>query len=174
MSSRPLRSLSDLLRDVVQLAYVTEDLDTGVEWLQGTLGTSRCHTVYGSSLGGTVVVGGRPAAEWVIDVALVNAGPTNIELIKPVSGEVDLYRRGIRPGAPATFHHIGVRVDDFDEATELVRRSGRDWEQHGETQGAVRFGYLDLTAELGHRLEVMELGPGMQKLLAMLEARSDE
>jgi len=170
---RPLRSLSDLFRDVIQLAYVTDDLDAGVEWLQSTLGTSECHTMYGSSLGGTVVVDGQPAQEWVIDVALVNAGPTNIELIRPVSGAVDLYRQGIRPGAPATFHHIGVRVDDFDAATELVTANDRVWKQHGHTRGAIRFGYLDMTAELGHHVEVMELGEGMQQLLAMLEQRSD-
>ena len=170
---RPLRSLSDLFRDVIQLAYVTDDLDAGVEWLQSTLGTTRCHTMYASSLGGTVVVDGRPAEEWVIDAALVNAGRTNLELIRPVSGEVEMYRRGIRPGAPATFHHIGVRVDDFDEATALVTASGRAWEQYGHTRGAIRFGYLDMTAELGHRVEVMELGPGMEQLLTKLQMESD-
>jgi catechol 2,3-dioxygenase-like lactoylglutathione lyase family enzyme len=174
MSDRaPLRSLSDLFRDVIQLAYVTDDLDAGVEWFESTLGTTPCHTMYASSLGGSVVVDGRPAQEWVIDAALVNAGPTNLELIRPVSGEVEMYRRGIRPGAPATFHHIGVRVDDFDEATALVTANGRSWEQYGETRGAIRFGYLDMTAELGHRVEVMELLPGMTRLLALLEEESD-
>jgi Glyoxalase/Bleomycin resistance protein/Dioxygenase superfamily len=171
--ARPLHSLSDLFREVIQLAYVTDDLDAGVEWLQSTFGTTTCHTMYKSSLGGTVVVDGAPAEEWVIDAALVNAGPTNIELIRPVSGAVDMYRRGIRPGAPATFHHIGVRVDDFDAATELITAHGRTWEQHGHTRGAIRFGYLDMTAELGHRVEVMELGKGMRQLLAMLEEESD-
>ena len=168
----PLRSLSDLFRNVIQIAYVTDDLDVGVEWLQSTLGTSPVHTMYSSSLGGTVIVDDQPAEEWVIDAALVNAGPTNIELIRPISGAVDMYRRGIRPGAPATFHHIGVRIDDFDEATELITRNGRRWEQYGST-GAIRFGYLDMTAELGHRVEVMELGPGMQRLLEMLREESD-
>ncbi len=172
-AGRPLRTLSDLLRDVIQLAYVTEDLDAGVEWLQATFGTSRCHAMYASSLGGTVVVDGEVAEEWVIDVALVNAGATNLELIRPVSGAVDLYRDAIRPGAPATFHHLGVRVDDFDAATALVDANGRSWEQYGATQGAIRFGYLDLSAELGHRIEVMELGPGFEHLLAALEAESD-
>ena len=169
----PLRSLSDLLRDVIQLAYVTEDLDAGVEWLQSTLGTTRCRTMYASSLGGTVVVHGQPAEEWVIDAALVNAGRTNLELIRPVSGAVDMYREAIRPGAPATFHHIGVRVDDFDAATDLITANGREWEQYGETVGAIRFGYLDLSAELGHRIEVMELGTGMEQLFAKLEEQSN-
>ncbi len=173
MSANPLRSLSDLLRDVIQIAYVTDDIAAGVEWLQHTFGTSRCHVNHASSLGGTVVVHGDVAEEWVIDVALVNAGRTNIELIRPVSGAVDMYRAGIRPGAPATFHHLGVQVDDLDAATALIEDHGRSWEQHGTMQGAIRFGYLDLTAELGHRIEVMELLPGMRGLLDHLEDESN-
>jgi catechol 2,3-dioxygenase-like lactoylglutathione lyase family enzyme len=169
---RPLRSLADLLRDVIQLAYVTDDIDEAVAWFEQTLGTSRCHTRYRSSLGGIAYVDGELVDEWVIDVALVNAGATNLEVIRPVSGAVELYRGPIRPGAPATFHHIGVRVDDFDEATALIERAGRRWELHGDN-GAIRFGYLDLTAELGHHVEVMELTPGFEAYLARLRAESD-
>ena len=92
---RPLRSLSDLLREVIQVAYVTDDLEAGVEWLQTTFGATKCRTMYASSLGGSVVVDGRPAEEWVIDAALVNAGPTNLALIRPVSGA--LGRGAFRP-----------------------------------------------------------------------------
>lgn len=170
--ARPLRSLSDLLRDVVQLAYVTDDLDAAVAWLQESLGTTRPHSIVGSSLAGTAVVDGVLAEEWTIDVALVNAGDTNLEVIRPVAGAVDLYRAAIRPGAPATFHHIGVRVDDIDEATTLVRSTGRDWVLHGEMPG-IRFGYLDLVAEVGHLVEVMEIGPGFQSFLDVLRAESE-
>ena len=167
---RPLRSLADLLRDVVQLAYVTDDIDTATAWFESTLGTSRCHTRYRSDMGGLVSVGGEPVDEWVIDVALVNAGATNLEIIRPVSGAVDLYRDAIRPGEPATFHHLGVRVDDFDEATALVESTGRSWAQHGGLADSVLFGYVDLTAELGHHVEVMEIAPGFQSYLDKLQA----
>jgi hypothetical protein len=39
--------------------------------------------------------------------------------------------------------------------------------------GVIRFAYLDLTAELGHFVEVMELGPGFTSYLAKLEAESN-
>lgn len=173
MGDRPLRSLADLLRDLIQVAYVTDDIDRATTWLESTLGTTRCHTRYRSSMGGLVEVDGVLADEWVIDVALVNAGPVNLEVIRPVSGAVDVYRDAIRPGAPATFHHLGVRVDDLDDATALLGRAGRSWSMHGGSDETVRFGYVDLTAELGHHLEVMQLGPGFAAYLSRLEAESN-
>jgi catechol 2,3-dioxygenase-like lactoylglutathione lyase family enzyme len=169
-----MRSISDLFRNVMQIAYVTEDLDAACDFFEATLGTVACQKHYMSSLGGIVVVDGEKAEEWVIDVALVNAGPTNLEIIRPVSGAVDLYRAAIRPGVPATFHHLGFRVDDFDDATKVVEASGRSWKQYGNLAGAIRFGYVDMTAELGHHVEVMELQPVAAERFAMLEALSNQ
>jgi hypothetical protein len=38
----------------------------------------------------------------------------------------------------------------------VVAASGRTWKQFGDS-GEIRFGYLDMRAELGHFVEVMEL-----------------
>lgn len=168
-----MRSFSDLFRNVMQIAYVTDDLDAAVEYFESTLGTVRCSKNYKSSMGGIVIVDGQPVDEWVIDVALVNAGPMNLEIIRPVSGAVDMYRAAIRPGVPATLHHLGVRVDAFDEASAVVMAMGKSWAQQGYIEGAIRFGYVDMTAELGHYVEVMELEPGMANRFAQLEARSN-
>ena len=180
-----MRSLSDLFRNVMQLGYVTDDIDAAVAYFESALGTVQCVKHYKSSLGGGrppadggkpgsafVVVDDEPADEWVIDVALVNAGPTNLEIIRPVSGAVDLYRDAIRPGQPATLHHLGFRIDDFDEASAIVATSGKKWAQFGDS-GAIRFGYLDMTAELGHFVEVMELGPDSVRGFAQLEEASN-
>ncbi|MDV8071092.1 VOC family protein [Rhodococcus sp. IEGM 1366] len=188
-----MKSLSDLLRNCMQLGYVADDIDAAAEFLEKTLGTVQCVKHYRSSLGrrpdeiaaeessrangnepqgSFVVVGGTIAEEWVIDVALVNAGATNIEIIRPVSGAVDLYRGALRGGAPATLHHMGFRVDDFDEASAIVAESGRTWAQYGRS-GGIRFGYLDLTAELGHFVEVMELDEAGASGFAKLEAASN-
>jgi hypothetical protein len=180
-----MRSLSDLFRNFMQLGYVTDDIDVAASYLESKLGTVECVKYFKSSLGGGrpragagdprttfVVVDGEPADEWVIDVALVNAGPTNLEIIRPVGGMVDLYRGAIRPGEPATLHHLGFRVDDFDEASAIVAASGRTWKQFGDS-GAIRFGYLDMTAELGHFVEIMELDEAAAQGFAQLEAASN-
>jgi len=168
-----MTGITALLREVLQLGYVTDDLPRAVAHFEERLGTSKCMVIWKSSLGGGVVVDGAVADEWVIDVAMVNAGPTNYELIQPVSGAVDLYRAGIRPGAVATFHHVGYRVASFAAASEAVAADGRAWKQYGDMGAAVKFGYLDLTAELGHYAEVMELGDGMRSVFARLERESN-
>jgi len=168
-----MRTFSDLFRHVMQIAYVTDDIDIACEYFESTLGTVRCDKSYKTSLGGIVYVDDKPAEEWVIDVALVNAGATNLEIIKPVSGAVDLYRDAIRPGVPATFHHLGCKVDDFDEAERVIKAAGKSWKQHGDMRGAIRFGYVDMTAELGHYVEVMELAPSSAERFANLEALSN-
>ncbi len=177
-----MRSLSDLFRNFLQLGYVTDDIDAAAAFLQSTMGAGPCCTSYASSLGGGrppvgghpprsafVVVDGVPADEWRIDVALVNAGSTNLEIIRPVGGAVGLYRDAVRPGEPATLHHVGFAVDDFDEASAVVAASGRSWKQFGDS-GEIRFGYLDLRAELGHFVEVMELGQPAERWLARIDA----
>ena len=157
----------------MQVAYVTDDLEVACDYFEQTLGTVPATKTYKSSLGGIVVVDGETAEEWVMDVALVNAGPTNFELIQPVSGAVDLYRSAIRPGAPATFHHVGYRIDDFDEATAIMAAAGKTWKQYGEMKGGLRFGYVDMTAELGHYVEFMDLQPGGEKMFQRLEDQSN-
>ena len=51
--------------------------------------------------------------------------------------------------------------------------NGRSWKQYGHLQGSLRFGYVDMTAELGHYVELMHLEPGMASYLAWLEAQSN-
>ena len=180
-----MRSISDLFRHFLQVGYVTDDIDAAAAYLQSTLGTVECRVHRGSSMGGGrppsmggepgstwVVVDGKPADEWVIDVLLVNAGATNIEVIKPVRGSVDLYRGPLRRDVPVTMHHLGFRVDDFDEATEVVHAAGKSWAQYGET-GGIRMGYLDMTAELGHFVEVMQLDEASAQRFADLETASN-
>jgi hypothetical protein len=167
----PMEHLSDLFGEMMQIAYVTNDIDAATSYLETTLGIARFRINRGSSLGGRIHVGGELVDEWVIDAALAYSGATNIEVIRPVSGAVALYRSGIRHGALLTLHHLGFRVDDFDAATRVVERAGRAWAQNG-TFGDIRFGYLDFTAELGHYVEVMELGPQAAAFFASIAAES--
>jgi hypothetical protein len=164
-------ALCDLLADHVQIAYVTDDIDAATQHLETMLGTAPFHINRNASLGGTIRVDGAIADEWEIHAAMTYAGATNIEVIQPVRGAVDLYTDGIRPGHLLTIHHLGFVVDDFDEASRVVAASGRTWIQEA-TFGDIRFGYLDVTDELGHYAEIMELGPRATAYFASIEAES--
>jgi len=98
-----MRSLADLMRNFLQIGYVTDDIDAAASYLESRFGTIECVKHFTSSLGrgnpdaapgSFVVVDGVTAEEWLIDVALVNAGATNLEIIRPRDGAVDLYRGG--------------------------------------------------------------------------------
>ena len=50
---------------------------------------------------------------------------------------------------------------------------GKRWKQYGVLEGAMRFGYVDMTAELGHYVELMHLEAPAERLFASLEAKSN-
>jgi len=166
-----MRHLSDLFADMVQVAYVTDDIDAATAHLESALGTAPFRFTRGASLGGSIRIDGVVADEWVIDAALVYSGSTNIEVIRPVRGAVSLYTRHLRDGSLLTLHHLGFRVDDFDEASDVVARSGRRW-AYEAAFGDIRFGYLDTFDELGHYAEIMQLGPQATAFFASIEATS--
>jgi hypothetical protein len=169
-----MRSISDLFGNFMQLGYVTDDIEAAVAYFEITFGTVSCLKAYNRSQGGIVVVDGEVADEWVVDAALVNAGTTNLELIRPVSGAVDLYRSAIRPGVPASLHHLAFRVDDIDEATAVLESNGKSWKQFGNLEGFLRFGYFDMTAELGHYVEILQLEQRGIDYFAAIEAASNK
>ena len=166
-------TVSDLFRDFAQTAYVTDDIKRANTYLENRYGTVECSTAWNASMGGMVTVDGEPADEWVCHVTLVHAGQTQFEVFEPISGKVDLYRKGIRPGAVMTFHHLGYRIPDFDEATRLLHDAGYEWKQFGEIPNVIRFGYVDMIADVGHHVELMEFQQPMTDRFAELAAQSN-
>ena len=64
------------------------------------------------------------------------------------------------------------RDDEFLLALAHVgSKAGRAWALAGAF-GDIRFGYLDMTSDLGHYVEVMELGPRAAAYFASIEAAS--
>lgn len=93
-----------------QLAWVTDNLDAGLAALRDRFGVARFAVEREVHLPEAVVRGEE--TEIVLDLALAAAGRTVIELIRPLS-EPNVYDELMRPGAPATLHHIGVGVPDL-------------------------------------------------------------
>jgi Glyoxalase/Bleomycin resistance protein/Dioxygenase superfamily len=157
---RPVRALGDLFANVWQIAYVTRDLDRGMEELRDRFGVEHCVEV--PTAGATFLRGDEPA-EWEARIAMGARGGLIVELIEPVAGEVHFYRRFLPgDGSPALrLHHLATFValgeDVWSSLTELLAASGLKVDYTVLIPDRVRAGYVDTTAELGHFLEVCQL-----------------
>ena len=160
---RRIEAVSDLFANVWQFGYVTTDLDRAMEVLGERYGLEHCVQV--TTDGSSFSVGDEPA-EWQARFAMGARGGTIIEVIEPVSGAVDFYRRFLpSDGSFAVrFHHVAAFVETGDQEWERIRgiltAAGHDFDYTMIIPGRVRAGYVDTSAELGHLLEVCQLQAG--------------
>ena len=156
---REVRALGDLYANVWQVAYVTRDLDEGMSLLRKHYGVESTEV---PTDGATFLVGDEPA-EWDVRISMGARGGLIVELIEPVGGEVDFYRRSLpADGAGGLgFHHLATYMPLGDEAWDalgdVLAASGLRVDYTVLIPDRVRAGYVDTTAELGHYLEVCQL-----------------
>jgi len=157
---RPVRALGDLFTNIWQVAYVTADLDRAMEVLREDLGVENCTEV--PTAGATFLRGEEPA-EWDARIAMGARGGVIVELIEPVGGEVDFYRRFLPEDGSADLrlHHLATFIPTGDEAwsafTEVLGDAGLSVDYTVLIPDRVRAGYVDTTAQLGHFMEVCQL-----------------
>jgi hypothetical protein len=75
------------------------------------------------------------------------------ELIEPVSGLVHVYADELPDDDSMKFHHICMRVPDWDEFRARVEKAGHPIALEGQSGDALRFLYLDARDYVGHYLE---------------------
>ena len=157
---RPVNALADLLANVWQLGYVTTDLDRGMEFMSERFGLDHCLKL---PAGGATFLAGDEPVEWDAKFAMGARGGKIVELIEPVSGQVDFYTRILPPDGSfaVRLHHIAAFIDNGDEEWDrlgkLLAASGLKVDYTVLIPGRVRAGYVDTTAELGHWLEICQL-----------------
>jgi hypothetical protein len=156
---RTPRELGDLFTNIWQVAYVTKDLDQGMEVLRERFGVENCTEV--PTAGATFLRGDEPA-EWDVRVAMGARGGLIVELIEAVGGEVDFYRRFLpESGSGLGFHHLASFVPVGDEVweslNELLATNGLRVDYTVLIPNRVRAGYVDTTRQLGHFMEVCQL-----------------
>jgi hypothetical protein len=159
-NARPVESLADLLANVWQFGYVTTDLDRAIDFMAERFGLE--HVLRLPSEGATFLAGDTPV-EWSARFAMGARGGTIVELIEPISGEIDFYTRVLPDDQEFAIrlHHIATHTatgeDEWDDITTLLRRSNLKVDYTVLIPDRVRAGYVDTTAELGHWLEICQL-----------------
>ncbi|WP_166487303.1 hypothetical protein [Geodermatophilus obscurus] len=101
-----------MFRNVVQLACVTTDLERAVSVFRDDQGVREFATF--DSLQLPTVGSGQAAINW----GLTYVGDLQLEIVQPVSGEVDVFR-ALLPERSDRFalrsHHIASQLDSTDE-----------------------------------------------------------
>ena len=85
-------------------------------------------------------------------LAFVWVGDLQYELIEQVAGAVEFYRDGLPEDDSPRFHHICMRVPDWEAFRATVDDQPYPVVIEGEA-GPLKFLYLDARAALGHYLE---------------------
>lgn len=131
-----------------QNAYVTRDIEKAIDAFRTRSGVVDVMTIQAETEvwtpGGTGVQNNKLAFIWIDNV--------QYELIEPVSGLIDIYRDGLPAGDGMKFHHVAMRVDDWDDFRARVDRAGYPIALEGDL-GTLKFLYLDARDYVGHYLE---------------------
>ncbi|HEX6461261.1 MAG TPA: VOC family protein [Thermoleophilaceae bacterium] len=160
---RPINAIADVFANVWQLGYVCPDLDRGMEFMRERFGLEHCVEVPTDTA--RVLDHNDEEVDWTARIAMGSRGGLIIELIEPVSGDVEFYRRFLPPDGSfaVRLHHIATHVPLGDDVWEDIRRllaeSGLRFDHTVLIPDRVRAGYVDTSAELGHLLEICQLQP---------------
>ena len=88
------------------------------------------------------------------------------ELIQPLLDEAEVYANAPPNGGPVRFHHICLRVDDWDAFRAGVDRQDLPVAmEHDKGADQVRFLYLDGRKSFGHYLEYTSMPAAMWELI---------
>jgi Glyoxalase/Bleomycin resistance protein/Dioxygenase superfamily len=176
---RPINALGDLFANIWQVCYVTPDLDRGMAELRDVFGIENSTEVptEGATFLKGDLEGGEPA-QWDVRVAMGARGGLIVELIEPIAGEVEFYRRALPTDGDSVlgFHHLAMLVPLGDEAwnslTELLAARGLGVQYTIVIPERARLAYVDTTALLGHYIELCQLQPADTEFFSGLIAGS--
>lgn len=145
------------ITDIVQIALVVRDLDETVRQWHDRYGVGPWHFyTYGRPLVKRMTRHGQPA-EYRMRVALANVGPMRIELIEPLEGDT-VYAEFVRDHGYGV-HHLGVLVEDMEEALGRARAAGLAMTQDGAgfgPDGDGHYAYLDTESTMGTTIELIQ------------------
>jgi hypothetical protein len=94
----------------------------------------------------------------VSKLAFIWVNNLQYELIQPVSGLVDVYTEQLPADDGVKFHHICMRISDWDDFRARVTQKGYSVVLEGGSD-ALKFLYIDGRELVGHYLEYVWMTP---------------
>ncbi|HEX7854944.1 MAG TPA: VOC family protein [Sphingobium sp.] len=139
-----------------QNAYITRNIEKALETFRSRLGNGEEVRSFEIEQEIWTPKGKGKAKQ---KLAFVWVGNLQYELIEPVEGFVDVYADDLPDDDSMKFHHINMRVDDWDEFRAKVDREGWKIAIEGQSGDQLKFLYLDARDTLGHYLEYVWCSP---------------
>jgi methylmalonyl-CoA/ethylmalonyl-CoA epimerase len=156
-----------------QIAWVVDDLDKAVEEWQQTALIGPFFV--GAHVGGMITGAthrGRPV-EIDISCAVAQAGPVQIELIKPHGSGPSPYR-DVYPEGEGGLHHICSFVDDVEAESRNYEQHGFQVVMRGSIAGRTPVAYIDTRSLLGCMTELMARGGPVEDMYGAIAAAATD
>lgn len=150
--------------EVMQAAYVVDDLDVAIEGWRKTMPTGPFFVIRRATPE-NFRYRGKPA-ELVIDIAFCQVGSIQVELIQPKSAGPNVYSDSA-PIKGQFYHHQCYISDDLEAEFARFAAMGVEVAQQADT-GGVQFAYFDTRHLIGCMTEVVQRGEAMEGLCRMI------
>jgi hypothetical protein len=137
-----------------QNAYITRDIEKGIKSFQTRSGVKDFMRYEGP----VEVTTPRGRGIGVNKLAFIWIDGLQYELIEPVSGMVDIYRDALPADDSLKFHHVCMRVDNWDTFRAKVQKHKYPVVLEGGNE-LLSFLYLDARDYVGHYLEYTWMTP---------------
>jgi hypothetical protein len=160
---------------LVQMSYVTRDMDAAVAHAEaelGITGLARSHAEIEVLSYGTR----RPLA---VKSAIANVGEPGkvrqFEIIEPISGAIEIYTEAVDLSSPIlNFHHVAVAVpgpySEWEALLAEVRASGDAFAflfpADPSPEAGLCFCYVDTRRRIGHYTEYLWVDPKLAGIVA--------
>jgi len=137
-------------REIVQVGIVVRDVKEAAEKLEKLIGIGpfeilepdyRDLTYHGK------------VGKFKMRLGLAKAGPIQVELMQPLSGETIYEEFAKRKGFG--LHHLGIRTDDMGESVKEMEAKGFHVLQSGNRPG-IKWAYLSTEEQTGVIFELLE------------------
>ena len=140
---------------ILQICFITEDLDRSVKWFSELTGKKPSHSGKAADAAQAKAVYRGRQASVGCRLVLFEFGNIDVEFLEP-GPEPSVWRDFLREKGPGC-HHIAFKTRNLTKRGNFLHSKGHALLQRGEFDGGGgRYAYYDTEADLGVLVELLE------------------